>query len=61
MRFDVKVKQKKIINLMYKHFNEDLRKENGLSEQLSKILGPGEAANIKVINSLKMSELYNLI
>lgn len=47
---------------MYKHFNEDLRKENGLSElQLSKILGPGEAANIKVMNSLKMSELYNLI
>jgi len=46
---------------MYKYFNEDLRKGNGLSKQLSKILGSGEAADIKVINSLKMSELYNLI
>lgn len=37
------------------------KKENGLSDQLSEILGRGIEVNIKVIYFLKMSKLYNLI
>jgi len=36
-------------------------KKNGLPEHLSEILGPVEEENTKLINSLKIAELYNLI
>jgi len=38
-----------------------VNKINNLPEQLSEILGPDEDANNKIINFLKMSDLYKLI